>query len=1166
MSDAIKDQIGNYELIELVGDGAQGKIFKARCVADSEGSVARNEQVAIKVLRVPPDDERAQQRFETQSAILRRISHPHIIHYLDSFTWHSGEWDEAQCLVMEYLEGETLANRLKTARRGLPWLEVKVIFEQCLSGLIHAGRQGIIHRDLKPSNIFLTGDGSTRVFDFDIARVEGDSQRSTVGWKGSFDYMAPDFITEAEFHGDEISDVFSLGTCIYQALTGKLPFESFRENAHIGYLNRWRSAQTPPVLSFRAGPFRVLANAKSFISRSLNPQRSQRFQSFAEMRADLQRIHYRMIQHMGKDTYELRDLLGRGGFGEVFKSVRQSDGQAVAIKHLFMEKQSTRFIKEARILQRYPHRFLVNYIDFIEVQGVARDNQYFLVLELLEGMPEALLRHRIKREGKLEPAEAIPLFMNYLEALDFLHGHSRSLIHRDIKPMNLYAPTGHPEQARIFDLGVARDVSGTVTSGGIPGTLDYMAPEFAFPGADRGTPQSDLYALGLCLYESLAGQTAFARLPPDINSAWPIFQARAQHMSAVDYQARVFRMYPDLKAVVQTALASNPNDRYVKAEVMRQALAGVLLRLDRPEDVPPVEAPTTLAASALLDPSQAGPMPLLHENPAVMNAGQSAVPESDRQVLEESAESALPDLPDVDMAGDADVIVADRWKRAIRAVGIIMLVVAAGVTAMLWWSRSGGGTRPLAGTAVAPVSQTSVTAVAVHPLQASDVPSVESAGVRAARKKMQQIVRSVRIPIADTGYISNLSSALVQVRRLGKQYPKFADEAEQKVREMEQHGRNLPALFQSGINMALAQKDARKAQDLLSAWQNSRPYAPLMGLTSAQVDAQAAAMAKILGRYQWNTSVTQIARLIPVGLSDDRDVERAELSAECMDAVMQRHWPGVSAVENKERIAALRSALATAVNAGIAAWRDEAVAQYQTGNDGSARHAALMALQDDAPTALALAQADIRTALTTVNAARSAWWRMMKKQQVLLTAIEAGAPDFDRNALTGVLVDPKRFLDVWAAAGRVRKGFNVLILLDSDELSRVYLAAVADCWKNALRCAGPLANAIRNSAWTAIHDPLVTQGAILLKPRDMAMAGLRTPEQQARLRREYLRLLARIEEVTGRVSVCREDDPLRAQAARYFQRPFLHPALLENSAYADKVPWLAEEFRQAQTQ
>jgi serine/threonine protein kinase len=353
MNDTLKERIGQYELLEIIGDGAQGKVFKARCADAAGGPVAGGEVVALKVLRVPPDDDQARQRFEAQAALLKRLANPYLIRYRDSFVWHPGEWDEAQCLVMEYLEGETLASRLLGARRGLPWPEVKTIFEQCLDGLVYAGKEGIIHRDLKPSNIFLARDGSVRIFDFDIARIEGASQRSTVGWKGSFDYMAPDFITEPDFHGDEVSDVFSLGVCICQALTGKLPFEPLGENAHIGYLNRWRSGAAAPALSFRAGAYRVLANSKAFIGRSLSPQRAARYGSFAEMLADFQRIRRRVVQHQGKDSYELRELLGRGGFGEVFGGVRLSDGLPVAIKHLFAERQSARFVKEAKLLQRY---------------------------------------------------------------------------------------------------------------------------------------------------------------------------------------------------------------------------------------------------------------------------------------------------------------------------------------------------------------------------------------------------------------------------------------------------------------------------------------------------------------------------------------------------------------------------------------------------------------------------------------------------------------------------------------------------------------------------------------------------------------------------------------------------------------------------------------------
>ena len=105
--------------------------------------------------------------------------------------------------------------------------------------------------------------------------------------------------------------------------------------------------------------------------------------------------------------------------------------------------------------------------------------------------------------------------------------------------------------------------------------------------------------------------------------------------------------------------------------------------------------------------------------------------------------------------------------------------------------------------------------------------------------------------------------------------------------------------------------------------------------------------------------------------------------------------------------------------------------------------------------------------------------------------------------------------------------------------------------------------AIRSAVWSAICEQLVAQGAALLRPREMMSAGVRTPEQQARARREYLELLTRVELITGQLSGCAAADPLRAQSARFFQSPFFHRALLEEPAFAAPLPWLAEEYSRA---
>mgnify|MGYP003606185765 CR=1 FL=1 len=652
-----KECIGDYELVSLIGDGAQGRVYRARCVSESLPHVKKGEDVALKVVRITGEDEKIRLKFQEQAEILRRLSHTNIVSYRDCFAWHAGEWDEAQCLVMELLEGESLSDRIKKASTGLPWPQVEEIFEQCLAGLIHARERGITHRDIKPSNIFLTQDGQAKLIDFDIARRDDSGQMSTAGWKGTFDYMAPDFITINGFRGDEVSDVFSLGVCFYQALTGSLPYEPLGETAHIGYLNRWRN-NAAPAPSYRPGVFRVLSNAKALVAKALSVRREERYATFAAMLEEFRKIRYRRIRHKNKDEYELLSVLGRGGFGEVFKARRVSDGMLVAVKYLFSEKQSERFIKEAKILQQYPHPNLVKYVDFMVLEGTAGEKQFFLVMEFLEGMPGWTLRHRLKNEGKLEVAEAVPLFANYLSALQFLHGSARPIIHRDIKPGNLYAPMGQPDKAKIFDLGVARDVSGTVTVGGVPGTLDYMAPEFAEAGGDRGSPQSDLYALGLCLYEALAGRPVFDRLPTDLNSAWLAFQDRIRKPPAIAFDAEAFAQYPRLRPVILLALAEKPEGRFRSAADMRVALEDAL----KPE-----------TASAHADAFDAGEVTM-----ATFTGGNHAAEAEPGATLGTRPLEAAGGT----LSGAVDLIAAGR-QEAERRKTRKMLMIAAGAAAVL---------------------------------------------------------------------------------------------------------------------------------------------------------------------------------------------------------------------------------------------------------------------------------------------------------------------------------------------------------------------------------------------------------------------------------------------------------------------------------------------------
>ena len=575
--------LGGYELLEVIGDGAEGRVYKARCILEGVPGISKGEWVAVKRLKNTGQEKESQQ-FRRQIEILRKLKHPNIVRYKDSFVWREHELEEdIHCLVMELLDGETLKSLLGKNRGGLPWGEASVIFSQILEALHYAGENGVVHRDLKPSNIHVTRQGVPKLVDFGIARQEDGEATATssaAGAKGTFDYMAPDFalMHEGSFRGDEQSDVFSFGVLLYYTLTGRLPFPPLGENALQKYYTRWLG-QMPPNAEYRHPVFRVLSHARSCIAKCIDADRRVRFRSFDEVMADFARIGYRKLKH-GAEAYEFVDWLGKGGFGEVFRARRVSDKHEVAVKRLFSSGQLARFVREAKILQGAAYPNLVDYVDFVEVRLRADEREYYLILEYLEGMPGASLRERIKHsESGLEVTEALRLFMGYLDCLE--HLHHNGIIHRDIKPGNLYAPEHNPQKAKIFDLGIAHDEEGTRTHGQVPGTLDFMPPEFATQASGRGSPQSDIYSIGVTLYLSLTKKLPFPRLPEKESEAWVAFIKRLENPLECPFDHFVFKRHPELAPLLRRALANDPKRRHASARAMRDEIQGIMERMGK---------------------------------------------------------------------------------------------------------------------------------------------------------------------------------------------------------------------------------------------------------------------------------------------------------------------------------------------------------------------------------------------------------------------------------------------------------------------------------------------------------------------------------------------------------------------------------------------------------
>ena len=224
--------LGAYEIQSPLGAGGMGEVYRAR-------DTRLNRTVAIKILPVhlaeKPD---ARERFEREARAISALNHPHICHLYDV-----GLQDGVRYLVMEYLEGETLANRL--LRGPLPQDQfLKYGIEIC-DALEKAHRTGVVHRDLKPGNIMLTKSGA-KLLDFGLARAVvpqiplSSGLRATMSATmtsatevppltaegslvGTFQYMSPEQVEGRE--ADVRSDIFALGATLYEMATGQRAFE-----------------------------------------------------------------------------------------------------------------------------------------------------------------------------------------------------------------------------------------------------------------------------------------------------------------------------------------------------------------------------------------------------------------------------------------------------------------------------------------------------------------------------------------------------------------------------------------------------------------------------------------------------------------------------------------------------------------------------------------------------------------------------------------------------------------------------------------------------------------------------------------------------------------------------------------------------------------------------
>ncbi|MCX7192202.1 MAG: serine/threonine-protein kinase [Proteobacteria bacterium] len=263
-------QLGRYEVISELGQGAMGVVYKAR-------DPLIDRVVAIKTINLgmaQDEEDEYEGRFYQEARAAGRLNHPNIVTIYDV-----GKSGEIAYIAMEFLQGCELRDLMRENGR-LPVDQVLDIVAQVAQGLAYAHEHEIVHRDIKPSNIMVIRDGHVKITDFGIARMASSAVRTQTGMVlGSPKYMSPEQVLGSVL--DQRSDIFSLGVMLYEMLTGESPFIGDNINAIMfqtlnsepaapGTLN----SAVPDMLNF-------------IVAKALAKERDDRYQNARDFAEDL---------------------------------------------------------------------------------------------------------------------------------------------------------------------------------------------------------------------------------------------------------------------------------------------------------------------------------------------------------------------------------------------------------------------------------------------------------------------------------------------------------------------------------------------------------------------------------------------------------------------------------------------------------------------------------------------------------------------------------------------------------------------------------------------------------------------------------------------------------------------------------------------------------------
>ena len=372
-----------------------------------------------------------------------------------------------------------------------------------------------------------------------------------------------------------------------------------------------------------------------------------------------------MLDRVFSNRYRLVEKLGIGGMAEVYKATDEVLGRTVAIKVMLPQYASdptfaARFKQEAQSAANLQSPYIVNIYDW---GYESTDGIYFIVMEYVRGTD---LKTAIQQRGAINQRKAAEIGSQVCSALSVAHGYD--IIHRDIKPHNIMVqPDGN---AKVMDFGIARASGSSMTqTGSVLGTAYYVSPEQA--QGKPLTPATDLYSLGVVLYEATTGKVPF-----DAPDAVSVALKQVNELPVPPSQLNP-DIDPELETIILRAMSKNPLDRYSTAEQMRTALNNYLAGRPIDTGVDPSAAKTRVleAGSVLPVISADGAQPPMHTAVMPSLAGQ-------QQALNVHSSSKMHDEEQ------------KRHRRNTTILGIVIaLVVLIGAGIVIYAVMTSGGSQ-----------------------------------------------------------------------------------------------------------------------------------------------------------------------------------------------------------------------------------------------------------------------------------------------------------------------------------------------------------------------------------------------------------------------------------------------------------------------------------------